>query len=95
MHILSTIIVICLSVKIGFAVVEVEDAEAAAVSFDMAADAVLITDASSIIGSGDEGGEDLSPETETEAMQCLLNGPSKSTARMVRLCLLSRVSVSV
>ena len=88
MHILSTIIVICLSVKIGFDVVEAaedEDEEATdAASFegpatpeaDMAAEAVLMTDASSIIGSGDDGGDDLSPKkTEIKVSKldsCLL-----------------------
>jgi len=69
LHILSTIIVICLSVKMGFDVVEEaeeEDEVATAVSLegpaaDMAADAALMTDASSIIGSGEDGGDDLSP----------------------------------
>lgn len=84
LHILSTIIVICLSVKIGFAVVEVEDAEAAAVSFDMAADAVLITDASSIIGSGDEGGEDLSPVVEV-AICFLLRSLFSSSLRLLAI----------
>ena len=74
LHILSTIIVICLSVKMGFDVVEEaeeEDEVATAVSLegpaaDMAADAALMTDASSIIGSGEDGGDDLSPEKDME-----------------------------
>ena len=70
LHILSTIIVICLSVKIGFAVDAEEEAEegpaslealAGAAPADIAAEAVLMAEASSIIGSGDDGGDDLSP----------------------------------
>ena len=69
LHILSTIMVICLSVKMGFeAAAEDEDEVAgpAVEEADMAADAARITEASSIIGSGEDGGEDLSPEEHKE-----------------------------
>ena len=68
--------VICLSVKMGFeAAAEDEDEEAASLEAaapppaeeaDMAAEAARITEASSIIGSGEDGGEDLSPEEQKE-----------------------------
>ena len=76
LHILSTIMVICLSVKMGFeAAAEDEDEEAAvevagppAEEADMAAEAARITEASSIIGSGEDGGEDLSPAEHKEVV---------------------------
>ena len=37
----------------------------------MAAEAVLMTEASSIIGSGEEGGDDLSPESEIKCHEYL------------------------
>ena len=70
LHILSTIIVICLSVKMGFEAAAEDEDEAAAgpavEEADMAAEAARITEASSIIGSGEDGGEDLSPEEHKE-----------------------------
>jgi len=92
LHILSTIMVICLSVKMGFEAAAEDDEEGAAgppaeeeEEADMAAEAARITEASSIIGSGEDGGEDLSPPAVSVGICFLLRSLLSSSRRLLAI----------